>query len=130
MSREIRRASDNATGNALRPETVVKGYGEWPKLMFKHRAKGGIEARYDPCFFAAPPDKIVFVATVFSVSRRRCGRASASTHLAIVRWPTPISAAMATRLLPDVGIHLIARNSRFARGWDLLLVLPHFLLRS
>ena len=64
MSREIRRACDNATGDALRPETLVKGYGEWPKLMFKHRAKGGIEARYDPCFFAAPPDKIVFVATV------------------------------------------------------------------
>jgi hypothetical protein len=32
--------------------------------MFEHRAKGGIEARYDPCFFAAPPDKIVFLATV------------------------------------------------------------------
>ena len=64
MSREIRRASDNATGNALRPKTVVKGYGEWPKFMFKHRAKRGIEVRYDPCFFAAPPDKIVFVATV------------------------------------------------------------------
>ena len=64
MSREIRRAFDNATGNALRPETLVKGYGEWPKLMFKHRAKGGIEVRYDPCFFAAPPYKIVFVATV------------------------------------------------------------------
>jgi hypothetical protein len=64
MSREIRRASDTATGNALRPETLDKGYGEWPKLMFEHRAKRGVEVRYDPCFFAAPPDKIVFVAAV------------------------------------------------------------------
>ncbi len=69
MSREIRRASDNASGNAFRPETLVKGYGEWPKLMFKHRAKGGIEVRNDPCFFAAPPDKIVFVAT-FAISEK------------------------------------------------------------
>ena len=64
MSREIRRASDNAAGNAHWPEMLDKGYGEWPKLVFKHRAKWGIEVRYDPCFFAAPPDEIAFVATV------------------------------------------------------------------
>jgi len=56
MSREIRRASDNATGNALRP----KGYGEWPKLMFKHRAKGVVALplnvqNEDQCFSASYP---------------------------------------------------------------------------
>lgn len=64
MPREIRRASDNATCFAVRRELVAKGYGEWPKLMFEHRAKGSIKARYDPCFFAAPTDKIVCLAAV------------------------------------------------------------------
>jgi len=64
MSREIRRGPDNTTCDAVWQEPIAKGYGELPKLMFERRANRGIEARYDPCFFAAPPDKIVFLATV------------------------------------------------------------------